>query len=130
MPTTWKPEAYNSASVYIVADNAQRVIDFLKKTFEATDLRRFDAPDGKIMHAEVRIDDTVIMIADAGGAYPSFPVWLHVYVPDAQATYKKGLAAGGVAVQEPVHKPGDSDLRGGVKDPCGNTWWIATQIAA
>ena len=69
------------------------------------------------MHAEVRIDDTVIMIADAGGAYPSFPVWLHVYVPDAQATYKKGLAAGGVAVQEPVHKPGDSDLRGGVKDP-------------
>jgi PhnB protein len=89
MPTTWKPEAYNSVSVYIVADNAQRVIDFLKKTFEATDLRRFDAPDGKITHAEVRIDDTVIMIADADGAYPSFPVWLHVYVPDAQATYKK-----------------------------------------
>ena len=129
MPTTWKPETYNSVSVYIVADNAQRVIDFLKKTFDAVDLRRFDAADGKIMHAEVRLDDTVVMIADASGAYPGLPVWLHVYVPDAQATYKKALAAGGVSVQEPVNKPGDPDLRGGVKDPCGNTWWISTQLA-
>jgi PhnB protein len=129
MATTWKPENYNSVSVYIVADNAQRVIDFLKNTFAATPLRRFDAPDGKIMHAEVRISDTIVMIADAGGAYPAFPVWLHVYVPDAQATYKKALAAGGVSVQEPVRKQGDPDLRGGVKDSCGNTWWISTQLA-
>ena len=129
MTATWKPEGYNSASVYIVAVNAQQVIEFLKKAFDASDLRRFEAPDGKIMHAEVRIDDTVVMIADAGGAYPAFPAWLHVYVPDAQATYKKALAAGGVSVQEPAHKPGDPDLRGGVKDPCGNTWWISTQLA-
>ena len=129
MTTTWKPEGYNSVSVYIVAENAQRVIDFVKRTFNATDLRRFDAPGGKIMHAEVRVGDTVVMIAAAGGAYPAFPVWLHVYVPDAQATYKKGLAAGGVSVQEPTRRPGDPDLRGGVKDPCGNTWWISTQSA-
>jgi PhnB protein len=128
MTATWKPENYTSVCVYIVADNAQRVIDFLKKTFDAADLRRIAAPDGKIMHAEVRIDDTVVMIADAGGAYPAFPVWLHVYVPDAQATYKKALAAGGVSVQEPVGKPGDPDLRGGVNDPSGNTWWISTQL--
>jgi uncharacterized glyoxalase superfamily protein PhnB len=130
MSTTWKPENYNSVSVYIVADNAQELIDFVKKTFDAADLRRFDMPDGKIMHAEVRVGDTVVMVADAGGTYPAFPVWLHVYVPDAQATYKKALAAGGASVQEPVHKPGDPDLRGGVKDPCGNTWWISTQLAA
>ena len=128
MTATWKPETYNSVSVYIVANNAQRVIDFLKKTFDATDLRRFDAPDGKIMHAEVRLGDTVVMIADASSVYPSFPVWIHVYVPDAQATYKKALAAGGVSVQEPVNKSGEPDLRGGVKDPCGNTWWISTQL--
>ncbi len=84
--TTWKPESYNSVSVYIVADNAQRVIDFLKNTFDATDLRRYNNPDGKIMHAEVRVNDTVVMIADSGGAYSAFPVWLHVYVPDAQST--------------------------------------------
>jgi PhnB protein len=129
MTAAWKPENYNSISVYIVADNAQGVIDFLKQTFDAADLRRFDAPGGKIMHAEVRIGDTVVMIADAGGTYPAFPVWLHVYVPDAQATYKKALAAGGVSVQEPIQKPGDPDLRGGVKDPSGNTWWISTQLA-
>ena len=129
MTTTWKPESYNSVSVYIVAENAQRILDFLKKAFDAESLRRFAAPDDKIMHAEVRINDTVVMIADASGGYPAFPAWLHVYVPDARATYKKALVAGGVSVQEPVQKPGDPDLRGGVKDPCGNTWWISTQLA-
>jgi len=67
------------------------------------------------------------MIADAGGAYPAFPAWLHVYVPDLDESYRRALAAGGVAVLEPVRKEGDPDKRGGVKDPCGNTWWISTQ---
>ncbi len=128
MSSDWKPHGYSAVSVYVVTDRAQRVIDFLKKTFDATDLRRFDTPDGKIMHAEVRIDDTVVMIADSGGSYPAFPVWLHVYVPDVDATYKKALDAGGVSVQVPVRKEGDPDRRGGVKDPAGNTWWIATQV--
>jgi PhnB protein len=127
MSTSWKPEGYSTVSVYIVSDGAQRVIDFLKKTFDATDLRRFDGPDGKIMHAEVRIGDTVVMIADAAGPYPAFPVWLHVYVPDADATYKKALEAGGISVQVPVRKEGDPDKRGGFKDPGGNTWWVSTQ---
>jgi uncharacterized glyoxalase superfamily protein PhnB len=128
MGTDWKPEGYTSFSVYLVAEGAQRVIDFLKKAFGATELRRFDTEDGKIMHAEVQIGDTVVMIADAGGNYPAFPVWLHVYVPDAGETCKKALAAGGVSVQEPVRKEGDPDRRGGAKDPCGNTWWISTQV--
>jgi len=124
-----KPEGYSTVSVYLVAQGAQAVIDFLKNTFDATQLRRFDTPDGKIMHAEVRIDDTVIMVADAGGTYPAFPSWLHVYVNDVDKTYQRALAAGGTALQEPVRKEGDPDKRGGVKDPAGNTWWIATQMA-
>ena len=127
MGNEWKPEGYTSVSVYLVAEGAQRVIDFLKKTFGAADLRRFDTSEGKIMHAEVLVGDTVVMIAAAGGAYPAFPVWLHVYVPDVDETYQKALAAGGVSVQEPVRKQGDPDKRGGVKDPSGNTWWISTQ---
>ena len=111
----------------MMVDGAQRVIDFLKKTFDAVELRRFDGPDGKVMHAEVRIDDTVVMMADAVGGYPAFPVWLHVYVPDADAIYKKALQEGGVSVQEPVRKEGDPDRRGGFKDPAGNTWWVSTQ---
>jgi len=127
MNRPYKPEGYPSVSAYVMADGAQRVIDFLKKTFDATELRRYDSPDGTIMHAEVRIDDTVVMLSDGGGQFPAFPIWLHVYVPDVDATYRRALEAGGVSVQEPVRK-GDPDRRGGVKDPSGNTWWISTQV--
>ncbi len=129
MSKTYKPQGYSSVSVYIMADGAQRVIDFLTETLDARPLRRFDLPDGSIMHAEIQIDDTVIMIADSGGAFPSFPVWLHVYVPDVDASYQRMIAAGGLSVEEPNQKEGDVDRRAGVKDPSGNTWWIATQVA-
>jgi|ERR1700690_307911 len=127
MSSSWKPQGYSDVSVYMMVEGAQGVVDFLKKTFDATELRRFDGKDAKIMHAELRVGDTVVMNADAGGAFPAFPVWLHVYVPDADATYKKALEAGGMAVQAPVRKEGDPDRRGGFKDPCGNTWWVSTQ---
>lgn len=123
-----KPSGYNTVSPYLVVAGAARVIEFLKQAFGATDLRRFDMPDGTIMHAEVRIDDTVIMMGDGGPEWPPFPSFLHVYVPDCDATYRRALAAGGVSVQEPVQKQGDPDKRGGVKDPAGNTWWISTQV--
>ena len=130
MSGPYKPDGYSSVSPYVVADRAQRVIDFLKTTFAAKQLRRFDNPDGSIMHAEVQIDDTVIMIADASNKFPAFPVWLHVYVTDADATYRRALEAGGTSVQELQEKKNDPDRRGGVKDPAGNTWWISTQITS
>lgn len=73
-----KPEGYSTVSPYLVVAGAQGVIDFLKKAFGASELRRYDIPDGSVMHAEVRI--------------------------------------------------GDPDRRGGVKDPGGDTWWIAIQV--
>ena len=127
MHISFKPRGYSSVSTYIVANGAQRVIDFLCQAFDARPLRRYDLPDGSIMHAEVQIDDTVVMIADGGGQYPPFPVWLHVYVPDVDATYQRALEAGGISVEEPHRNEGDPDRRGGVKDPAGNTWWMATQ---
>jgi uncharacterized glyoxalase superfamily protein PhnB len=129
MSVAMKPAGYTSVAPYLVVNGAQRVIEFLKKTFDATELRRYDLPDGSIMHAEVRIDDTVVMIADAGGSYPAFPSWLHVYVQDVDATYGRALEAGGVSVQEPQRREGDSDRGGGVKDPAGNSWYFATQVA-
>ena len=123
-----KPAGYSSVSPYLMVTDAQRVIDFLRQAFGATELRRFPLPDGSVMHAEVRIDDTVIMLADAGGEFPAFPAWLHVYVTDVDDTYRRALEAGGVPVQEPQLKEGDTDRRGGVQDPSGNTWWIATQV--
>ena len=58
---------------------------------------------------------------------PAFPVWLHVYVPDVDATYRRALAAGGTGIQAPEQKD-DPDRRAGVQDPAGNVWWIATQV--
>lgn len=128
MGIMFKPEGYSSVSPYLVVQGAQRVIDFLQQAFGATALRRYDMPDGSIMHAEVQIDDTVIMISDVGDILPPSPSWLHVYVRDVDASYRSALEAGGVSVQEPEWKTGDPDRRGGVKDPGGNTWWIATQV--
>jgi PhnB protein len=128
MTTSWKPEGYSSVSSYVVTAGAARVIAFLKQAFGATELRRFDMPDGTIMHAEVRIDDSVVMIADGGGEWPPFPSWIHLYVADVDAAYARALEAGGVSVQVPVQKEGDPDKRGGVKDPGGNTWWISMQV--
>ena len=91
--------------------------------------RRAATTDPTVRLCTVRIDDTVVMITEGGGDNPAFPIWLHVYVPDVDASYRRALAAGGVSVDEPKHREGDPDRRGGVKDPAGNTWWIATQVA-
>jgi PhnB protein len=128
MEPPYKPQGYPSVSAYVVADGAQDVIDFLIGSFGARQTRRYDTPDGSIMHAEVLIDDTVVMVTDGGGDNPAFPAWLHVYVPDVDATYRRALEAGGLPVEEPKQREGDPDRRGGVKDPSGNTWWIATEV--
>ena len=99
------------------------------ESFDARQTRRYDRPDGSITHAEVQIDDTIMMITDGGDDNPAFPIWLHVYVPDVDASYRRALEAGGLSVDEPKQREGDPDRRGGVKDPAGNTWWIATQVS-
>jgi PhnB protein len=128
MARATRPTGYPAISAYLVAEGAQAVIDFAVAAFGATPLRRFDMPDGTIMHAELRIDDSVVMIGEAGGQWPSIPAFLHVYVDDVDATYRRALDAGGVSVQAPEQKRGDPDRRGGVRDPAGNTWWLATQV--
>ena len=128
MGESFKPPGYPAVSPYLIAAGAQRVIDFVKQVFGATELRRYDMPDGSIMHAEVRIGESVVMLGDAGDSWPPVPSHLHVYVEDVDATYARALECGATAVQAPQRK-GDSDKRGGVKDPAGNTWWIATQTS-
>lgn len=127
MSSDWKPADYSSVSPYLITENAESVIDFLEGVLDAVSLRRYDRPDGSIMHAEVRIDDTVVMLGQAGGAWPAVPCHLHVYVPDVDATFERALELGGESVEAPTRKDGDVDRRGGVKDPGGNTWWFATQ---
>jgi uncharacterized glyoxalase superfamily protein PhnB len=123
----WKPKQYTSVSPYLVVAGAQKVIDFAQATFGATQLRRYDNPDGTIMHAEFRIDDSVVMIGDAGSAWPPIASLLHVYVEDVDAVFARALKAGGTEVEAPKTREGDPDKRGTVKDPCGNLWSISTQ---
>ena len=125
----YKPQGYTSVAPYLLTKDARRVIDFLTATFNAQPLRRMDDPaTGAVRHAEFRIDDTVIMLAEPSPDYPAMPSMLHVYVKDVDATYAKALAAGATPIQPPtVNGNGDTDKRGGVKDPTGNQWWMATQ---
>jgi uncharacterized glyoxalase superfamily protein PhnB len=127
MSVPYKPETYTSAAPYLVVDGAARTIDFLERVFGAERLRRYDLPSGKVLHAEVRLDDTVIMLADPPPNRQPTPAYVHVYVQDVDAIYRRALDAGATSVQEPVKKD-DADKRGGVKDPGGTTWWIATQV--
>jgi PhnB protein len=129
MSQSWKPSGYTSVAPYLITRNAARVVDFLSEALGAVPLRRFDMPDGSVMHAEVRIDDTVVMLGEAGGDWAAAPSHVHVYVSDVDASYALALRAGGVAVQAPTQREGDPDRRGGVKDPGGNTWWLSTQLA-
>lgn len=127
MPSSYKPDNYSTVSPYLIVDGAEGTIDFLVKVLGAVELRRFPDAAGRIMHAEVRIEDTVLMVADGAEGWPPVPSHVHVYVDDVDATYRRALEAGATSVQEPVKKE-DADKRGGVKDAGGTTWWIATKI--
>jgi len=127
MSTPYKPNHYSTVSPYLIVDGASATIEFLVNVFDAVELRRFPDDAGKIRHAEVRIDDTVVMLADGVEGWPPVPSYVHVYVHDVDEVYQQALAAGAVSIQKPVQKE-DEDKRGGVKDASGTTWWIATKV--
>lgn len=123
----FKPESYNTVSPYLIVSDAAGTIKFLEEVFGAAVLRRSPDAEGRLRHAEVRIDDTVLMLADSAPGWPPVPSHAHVYVADVDATYLRALQVGATSVQEPVKKD-DEDKRGGVKDVGGTTWWIATRV--
>lgn len=127
MSASHKTEGYSTVSPYLIVDGASQTIEFLVRVFDGVPLRRFADASGKLVHAEVRIDDTVVMVADGVEGWPAVPSHVHVYVADVDATYRRALEAGASSVQEPVQRD-DPDKRGGVKDAGGTTWWIATKV--
>ncbi len=95
-------------------------MDFLKTVFGAVVLRQIPGSKGAIMHAEVKIDDSIIMLADGSPGIPAAPSHVHIYVADVDKTYTAALGAGAASVQEPV-KRGDENKREAVKDASGTT---------
>ncbi|XP_024363646.1 uncharacterized protein [Physcomitrium patens] len=123
----WKPEQQSSTvSVYMVSGAAHKAIDFMTNVFNAQVVCKMMSDDNtSVRHASLRIDDTTVMISDGCKDYPPFPVWMHIYVEDVDKTYELALSKGA----ESVHGPRDEfygDRVSTVKDPAGNTWWIAT----
>jgi PhnB protein len=123
----WKPANYPSVSPYLVCENAEAIIAFLERVFDGALVRRFDRPDGALMHAEVRIDDSIVMIGGGATDQQSPGPHIHVYVRDVQAVYDRAMQHGAQSVQAPARKRADDDLRGGFRDAAGTTWWVATQ---
>lgn len=120
----FKPEGHNSLSPYLIIDDATVTLDFIKAVFDADPELIVRGEDGSIAHAEIRIDDTILMVGqfkDSGSAGH-----VHVYVPDVQHSFELARKAGGKVVQEPIQKD-DSDLRGGIVDASGTTWWLSTR---
>ena len=120
------PEGYHTVTPYILVQGADKLIDFIKKAFDAKETERYSMPDGSIGHAEVRIGDSVLMVSDAQGEeYKPMAAGIHLYVEDCDVTYKHALEAGATSVSEPQDQF-YGDRSSGVNDQFGNKWWIAT----
>ncbi len=124
---SWKPPGYPSMSPYLICSDGDGLIAFVEQAFGGKLQRRFDRPDGSLMHAEVQIDDSVLMIGGGATSAGQIAPHIHLYVPNAREVFDRAVAAGATVVQAPLRKQDDDDLRGGVQDASGTTWWIASQ---
>ena len=129
------PDGYNGVTPYLIVDDAARAIEFYKEAFGASEVYRFDAPGGRVGHADVKIGDTHVMLADehteVGARSPKTiggsPVSLSLYVGDVDATVAKAVEAGARVIR-PVANQFYGDRTGGVEDPFGHVWYVATHV--
>jgi uncharacterized glyoxalase superfamily protein PhnB len=126
MPVKPVPDGYGTVTPYLVIPDVAKVIEFLKKAFDATEPHpAHKTPDGRIMHAEVQIGSSRIMMGEPMGEFTPMPAMLHLYVEDCDALYKRAVDAGATPVME-ITDQFYGDRSGGVKDSAGNMWWIST----
>ena len=121
------PEGYHTITPCVTVQGADKLIDFLKQVFAATEIERMSNADGTIKHAEVRIGDSVMMMSEPRGEWKPMPGAFYLYVSDVDNIYKRALQAGAVSLMEPTNTF-YGNRESGVKDEFGNYWWIATHI--
>ncbi len=129
---TYKGESYKSEGAptlqpYLHPLRAEPVINFLKRAFGAEDLGRHATPDGVIHHVTLKIGNAHMEMGEAHGPYQPMPTMFYLYVEDCDALYKRAMSAGATSISEPQDHP-YGDRSGGVIDPFGNKWYIATHI--
>lgn len=125
MATHHVPAGHGTVSPYLVTKNAAEVIRLLEGAVDGREIHRSTRPDGVIMHAEVRIGDSVVMIGEACAEVPAMPCMVHVYVPDCDAAYRRALELGARSLREPASQF-YGDRSAGIIDAGGNQWWFAT----
>lgn len=121
------PDGYHTVTPYLPVRGVRRLLEFVTQAFGAEIKFQMPRPDGEVAHAEFKIGDSMIMTGEAGDEHPAMPAMLHLYVPDVDAVFAKAVAAGGEVVR-PLADQFYGDRTGGVKDPCGNQWWVATHV--
>jgi PhnB protein len=129
------PEGYRTMTPNLVCLNAARAIEFYKTAFGATELRRAPGPNGEILHAELQIGDSTFFINDSMNKTPaqlpadgvSNPMFIHLYVPDADAIFNRAVKAG-ARVDMPIQDMFWGDRYGKLTDPFGQQWGVATHI--
>jgi PhnB protein len=133
MAVPFIPDGYHSVTPYLIVKNAAAALDFYKKAFGATELMRLADPSGKVGHAEIKIGDSTIMLADEfpemGILAPQVPrsagVSILLYVEDVDAQFRQALAAGATQLR-PVKDQFYGDRSGTLADPFGHVWSLAT----
>jgi uncharacterized glyoxalase superfamily protein PhnB len=121
------PQGYHTVTPYLIVKDAEGLIEFMQEVFEGHLIERMERPDGRILHAEVRIGDSVVMLAQAGEHPKETLGMLQLYVEDVDAAYRRALAAGAVSLRVPTDEF-YGDRAGGVQDSNGIVWWIATHV--
>lgn len=121
------PDGYHTITPYLIVPDVSVMFDFLSRAFNA---KRFDwnvGPDGVVSHASVKIGDSMLMMGAASGPYKPQQTMLYMYVEEVDRVYEAAVAAGGESIQEPKHQF-YGDRTAAVKDPAGNSWYIATHV--
>ena len=120
-------KGFHAVTPYLFAQNASSLIEFIGQVFGGSEVYRKEGSDGAITHAEIRIGDSMLMVGEATSQFGPMPTSIYLYVADSDTVYQKALEAGGVSVFPMMTLP-NGERYGGVKDLCGNIWWIATHV--
>lgn len=121
------PEGYATVIPYLVVPDGEGLITFMKNAFGATLNSRSDTPEGRLMHAEIALGDSRIMLGESSEEWPPTRAMIHLYLPDVDGVYRRAIAAGATSLREP-ETMFHGDRSGGVQDPSGTQWWIATRV--
>lgn len=121
------PQGLHTITAFLHPKGAPEMIDFLRRAFGAEEVSRDASPEGVVHHAQVKIGDSMIEMGEAHGEFQPMPTMFYLYVEDCDAWYRRAIEAGATSISAPADQP-YGDRTGGVQDPFGNQWFIATHL--